>query len=95
MYKAVPKHTYDTPIAPYRSASPIHPSARNLSPHTNTSSKIDLHKFNDYLQERIGRSARRKEMEMSRQEGSQKKAPYQYNCHQNTPSGSMIGGHGW
>lgn len=62
MYRVYPKNTSQHTLTPHRSPSPLYASTRNSNQHANTRSKIDLHKFNDYLQERISRSALKKEL---------------------------------
>jgi hypothetical protein len=60
MYKATPKmQPYPTP---HRSPSPINASTRQSRQPCSSGPKIDLRQFNDYLQQRISRSALKKEV---------------------------------
>lgn len=62
MNRVYPKNTSQHALTPHRSPSPLYASTRNSSQPGNARSKMDLHKFNDYLQERISRSALKKEL---------------------------------
>lgn len=65
MYKSKTKSNLPSPILGQRSSSPFANPSKTITENQNHSSAIDLRNFNDYLQQRIAKSALRKELEMS------------------------------
>ena len=62
MYTQTSKYSSLTPVMGQRAPSPLNASRSNMHNSSESRSKMDLHKFNDYLQERISKSAQKKQM---------------------------------
>jgi len=92
MYKCKTKTNLQSPLMAQRSSSPLTHHSKMHSENHNHSSAIDLRNFNDYLQQRIARSALRKELEMGRGT-SQKKHTQGAPSSEITPSKQFLKSH--